>query len=264
MGWDELEAERRQNDPVIWLTVKDNSGKVIRKIKAPAKKGMNRIAWDLQHASTQPIRPGQRGRRFSRGALAMPGTYSVALAKEIDGKVTPLTDPVEFEVVPLREPTLKGISAEEYVAFSDQLSAIQTDLAAVSTTLNESVEIVDAMTVALQRSSLEPGSMNEELYQLKQHIYQLDEQLNGNDSRSEIGERNPPTVRSRMFVGYRGLFNTYGPTPTHRKSLDIAKKELANIAEAVEKVSKEKIPKLEKALQEAGAPYIEGQAIQKN
>ena len=81
-GWDALEAERRQAKPTIWLTVKDASGEVIRKIKAPAKKGINRIAWDLKYASTNPIRPGRTNRGGNRfrggGALAPPGTYSVS------------------------------------------------------------------------------------------------------------------------------------------------------------------------------------------
>ncbi|MEL6846248.1 MAG: hypothetical protein AAFP02_23830, partial [Bacteroidota bacterium] len=92
----------------------------------------------------------------------------------------------------------------------------------------------------------------------------LDEQLNGNEARSEIGERNPPTVRSRMFVGYRGLSTTYGPTEMHRQSLDLAEKELQGIMKSVEDLGKSKIPNVEKTLQEAGAPYIEGQAIPKN
>ncbi|MEL6925468.1 MAG: glycosyl hydrolase, partial [Bacteroidota bacterium] len=182
----------------------------------------------------------------------------------VDGKVTPLSDPVQFEVAPLHQPTLKGATADEYMAFSDQLSRVQNQYAAVSNALNESMDKVNAMMVAMERSDLEPGAMNEELYQLKQHIYQLDEQLNGNEARSEIGERNPPTVRSRMFVGYRGLSTTYGPTEMHRQSLDLAEKELQGIMKSVEDLGKSKIPNVEKTLQEAGAPYIEGQAIPKN
>jgi hypothetical protein len=266
-GWDALEAERRQAKPTMWLTIKDASGKVVRKIKAPAKKGMNRMAWDLRLASTNPIRPGQssRGNRFSRGgAMAPPGTYSVSLSKEVEGTVTNLAGPVKFEVVPLRKGTLEGISPKAYVAFSKEASTTQTLLSATSTILNENMEKVDAMILALGRANIEPGAMNKQLYDLKQQLFNLEEKLSGNRTKSEIGERNAPTIGSRLRVARRGLSTTYGPTELHRESLAIAKKELAMIAGQVEKISLEAIPILEKSLKKAGAPYIHGQGIPRN
>ena len=65
-------------------------------------------------------------------------------------------------------------------------------------------------------------------------------------------------------MGYRGLSTTYGPTPMHRESLAIAIKEMKEMKTKVEKMSEEEIPRLEKALQSAGAPWIEGQALPKN
>lgn len=263
-GWDALEAERRQSKPIMWLTVKDASGNVVRKIKAPVRKGMNRIAWDLRFASTNPIRPGRSigGGRFSRGgAMVPPGTYSVSLAKEIEGTVSNLAGPVEFEVVPLRNGTLEGISPKAYVAFSKEASETRTILSATSNILNKNMEKVDAMIVALGLAKIEPGAMNKQLYDLKQQLYNLDEKLSGNQTKSEIGERNAPTIGSRLRVARRGLSTTYGPTQLHRESLDIAKKELATIAGQVEKISLDVIPSLEKSLTEAGAPYIHGQAI---
>ncbi len=270
-GWDALEAERRQPKPVIWLTVKDADGNVVRKIKGPAKKGMHRVTWDLRYPSTRAIKPGRKrealggfARFFSGGAFAAPGSYTVSLSKEVDGKVTQLDGPVNFEVVPLRKGTLEGASPEEYAAFSNELAKAQTQLSAVSNTLKESIDKVDAMMVALERANIEPGELNEKLYNLKQDLFDLDEQLGGYKTREEIGERNPPTVGSRLGVGRRGLFSTYGPTPLHLQSLAIAKKDLATLTGEVERVSTKAIPELEKALQEVGAPYIEGQAIPKD
>jgi hypothetical protein len=262
-GWDALEAERRETAPTIWLTVKDASGAVVRKIKAPATKGMSRIAWDLRYASTNPIRPGQSSRGSRGGALAPPGTYAVSLSKEVEGIVSNLAGPVEFEVVPLRKGTLVGVSPTAYVAFSKEYSATQTQLSATNYSLNESMEKVDAMMVAMDRANLEPGKLNKELYDLKQQLFTLEEKISGNQTKSEIGERNGPTIGSRLRAARRGLSTTYGPTPLHRESLAIAKKELVTISAQVEKVSLETIPALEKNLKKAGAPYIQGQAIPK-
>ena len=48
--------------------------------------------------------------------------------------------------------------------------------------------------------------------------------MNGNKSKDEIGEKSNPTILYRLFVAIECLdMSTYGPTPTHRKSLEIAK-----------------------------------------
>lgn len=260
-GWDALEAERRETKPMIWLTVKDASGEVVRKIKAPAKRGMSRVAWDLRYAAATPIRPGRSS--WGRGVMAPPGTYSVSLSKEVAGEVTALAGPVNFEVVPLRKGTLEGATPEDVVAFSKDLATAQTLMSATGSALEESMEKVDAMMVALERANTEPGALNKEMYDLKQQLYILEEKLYGNQTKSEIGERNAPTINSRLRVGRRGLSTTYGPTPLHRESLDMATKELVVVSEKVEEISTVTIPNMEKKLQNVGAPYIQGQAMPK-
>ena len=85
-----------------------------------------------------------------------------------------------------------------------------------------------------------------------------------NPVKNEIGERNPPNLRSRIRVASRGLSTTYGPTKLHKESLDIAKSQFKEIETKLDKLSNVEIPRLERALMEAGAPWIEGQALPKN
>ena len=86
---------------------------------------------------------------------------------------------------------------------------------------------------------------------------QLD--LNGYSSKSEIGEKDLPSPRERLSVASRGLSTSYGPTDLHRESLELGRLELDPIMKAVKKLTEESIPAVEKQLQEAGAPWIEGQ-----
>ena len=48
-GWNALEEERRQEKPQIWLTVRDQSGNVVRRLHGPTGKGFHRVAWDLSY-----------------------------------------------------------------------------------------------------------------------------------------------------------------------------------------------------------------------
>lgn len=258
-GWDALEAEKNQTAAVLWFTVKDQDGNVIRKIKAPAKKGINRISWDLRYANSRAINPdqGDRGRRWNRGgAMAVPGTYTVSMSKEIDGVVTDLAGPVSFEVVPLRESTLKGASPDEYKAFMKDMNKVQSAYAKVRNDMQENVKKVKAMLVALERSPIEPGALNTDLHTLYQEILALETEEDGLSTKDEVGEKNNPGVGSYLRIASNGLSGTYGPTPLYKENLEIAKRLIVKLKEKVDAFTFDKIPALEKQLKEAGSPVI--------
>ncbi len=78
-GWDKIEAERRQEDPQIWLTVKDNEGSIIRRIKGENKAGFQRIAWDLRFPPTDAVSSEADLSGNYAGAMVAPGNYTVSL-----------------------------------------------------------------------------------------------------------------------------------------------------------------------------------------
>jgi hypothetical protein len=61
-----------------------------------------------------------------------------------------------------------------------------------------------------------------------------------------------------------GLFSNYGPTNTQRESLKIAQKQIGAIKDMVMRMREQEIPKMEKALMDAGAPWIAGQPLGDN
>ena len=85
--------------------------------------------------------------------------------------------------------------------------------------------------------------------------------VGGSPAKDAVGERNNPSVRSRMYTAMRGMSTTYGPTPLHHMSLDIAQEEFAGIKTKLEKLANEAVPALEEAVRKAGAPWIEGQPL---
>jgi photosystem II stability/assembly factor-like uncharacterized protein len=264
-GWDALEEERRQEDPKIWITIRDANNNVIRNVEGSTKKGLNRVAWDLRHPSTRAIRPGQESGGgnswWNSGPMAMPGTYTAALSKEVDGVVTQLDGPISFKVAPLFESTLKGISYEEYNAYIKEYDAVQTQLTKVSTVYDESMNKVKAMQLALSRAYVAPGTMNSKLHTLKQQLYDFEERLEGNRSKKEVGERTKPSVGSHLSVARRGMATTYGPTPLHKENLNIAKGMLGGLYNEIKTMANTTIPQLESELKAMGAPYIIGQGI---
>ncbi len=128
MAIDALERERRQPKPTILLTVRDTDGNVVRTLEGPAKPGFHRVAWDLTYPTTSAIervageRRGGGPDRGDSGFMAPPGTYSVKMSKRVDGEVTDLAGPLNFEVVRVFEGVLEGSSPTDVATFMGQIA----------------------------------------------------------------------------------------------------------------------------------------------
>lgn len=265
-GWEALEAERRQQKPVVWLSIKDGDGNVIRRIEGSTGKGMNRVTWDLRYHSKSPIDPEAQANTespFQRrgGGMVVPGTYSVTVLKEFEGQMTTLAGPMNFEVVPLRAGALEGRSYAQIDAYRESLEELSLSITTTSTLLREGMERVRAMRSALTRTDVDSPELASQLYTLNNSLMDLDIRMNGDKAKAEIGEIQKPTINSRMRVARRGLGTTYGPTQMHAESLEIAKTEYIEVEALVNTLTTIEMPKLERALQNAGAPWIVGQTL---
>lgn len=262
-GWEALEMELKEDKPIIWLTVKDENGDVVRKIEGPTSKGFHRVAWDLTASSANRINPDRKNNNWEpSGPMVAPGKYTIALSKQIDGEVTNLSEPVEFVVEPLRDGALKGSSYDEVAEFWEKLDEFSAEVGIVSESLQNAQKIVEAMEKALLRAYIEPGELNNKIYNLKQEIFDLQTEFYGQQSKRKLGIKNDPTIYSRLNVASTGTnFSTYGPTPTHKRSLELAKKQFEIIKPKIKEIIEVKIPTLEKELKEAGAPWIIGQQM---
>ena len=265
-GWEAVEAERREQVPKIWLTVKDKNGKVVRRLEGPVKSGFHRVAWDLRYPAPDAISidPGPEPLFFEepRGLMVAPGTYTVSLSKQVDGAITDLSKPQTFEVVPLRKGALQGASPEVTAAFWREINMLQRSTSAAGMALQNGLKTITAMEKALGLATVDPGDLDSRLQQLRISLMDLDAEMNGNKAKQEIGEKTRPTVGERINAAYFGTaLATYGPTPMHKRSLEIAKDQFSKIKESMEKILYQDIPALEKDLINSGAPWVEGQVL---
>ena len=260
-GWDALDAEREEEAAQVVLSIQDSQGNVINKVNQKARKGSHRIAWDFTHFNPYSISDSP-SRYRGGGALAKPGTYQASLALIQNGQVTPLDGPISFEVNALREGVLKGISHEEYNTYLAEITQVYKSISAVRDVLSESNKMHKAMASALAQAKILPGTLEPKLAALKSDLIRINQRISGSPSRSEVGERNPEGIQSFLSNAMVGLRNSYGPTPLHMKSLEIAKELLVELRAEVKTISDVRIPELEAALKAAEAPYIMGQGIE--
>ena len=261
-GWNELEKERREGGPEIWLTVRDYSGNVIRRIEGKNSKGFNRIAWDLRWPATDAILNEADTKRGYIGAMVAPGEYTVTLSKEIDGITTDLSESMRFKVERMYKGALDGATPDVTAAFWRETEKLNRSVSAATKILNSTLTKIGLMEKVLERTPAAPGNLDKQLYDLKQELYVIDEKINGNRSKIEVGEKNNPTVLSRLDISTWGSFgSTYGPTENLKNNLDIAGSEFVQLKKDLDDILNVKLPAVEKALMDAGAPWVIGQPI---
>jgi hypothetical protein len=262
-GWDAVEEERREADPTILLTVRDDSGEVVRRLEGATDSGIHRTAWDLRLPATEAL--GMDPSRWEddpSGPMAPPGTYSVTLARRVNGTATDLAGPVSFEVRPLREGSLDGAGPAAAAAFWARVEATHRSVSGARMALRESQGRLDAMTAALARSTAGPGDLDAALEALRQELLDLDLKLNGHPSKASVGEPRTPSISHRVGRTRGGVgASAYGPTPNLERNLEIAESQLRDVVEHLNRIALETLPALSEQLRQAGAPWTPGQPV---
>lgn len=263
-GWEALSDEKTEQKPVIWLTVADENGNIIRRIKGETGKGFHRIAWDLRYPAQTPVRlnsKNNRGRK-PKGQLVMPGVYKVQLSLEQNGEVTVLSDYKSFKLKEMRKPAIEGPSHEETAAFWKDVAETQQKISALNIVLQKSLNKCKAMKTALDRTAAAPGDLDTQLENLRQKLVKINIKLNGNPAKNEPGERNTPSLNNRLGTIFTSMrASAYGPTGTHKKVLALAKKEYLEYKEQLKSILDKDMKELENALKKAGAPWIEDEEL---
>jgi hypothetical protein len=263
-GWEEIRREEREEKPAVVLTVRDASGGVVQRIAGPVGAGYHRVAWDLRYPSTMPWQwqsDDRRERERGRGVLAPPGTYTVHMAKRADGKVTDLGLSQTFEVVPMREGTLPGAPLHQVAAFFEELSAMKLAVASAQAAIGDTLKRVGGIKEVLDRSTVGDTSLDDEARALEQRLWDLRDRLSGHRQRRRMGDSGPVSIARRLEVAGMGTrSSTYGPTPTHRRSLEIAEEQFAEVRRDLDRLIRTELPALETKLDAAGVPWTPGRA----
>jgi len=257
-GWDALEAEHNEDKPILVFAVKDENGKVINHVKAPARKGIHRVNWDLRHASGNMMSPDKDTALMvdSKGQLVTPGVYSVSLYALQKGEVNQLSEALSFEVKPLHKQVLEPATNAEIEEFRKALESALLEYGTVQKALTECAEQVNIFKNACFRMEDDAGELLEEVYRTEAEVQKLNELLNGKQSEGQVGEQEASTPGTRWYAAQMGLATSYGPTSMHKESLQTGIEEMKPIREQVQTLKNSTLPALEEKLINAGAPIV--------
>ena len=250
-SWDELKAEDREVAPKVMLTIRDSEGTVVNRIKGSSSKGLHRANWDMSWSNEG----------FAMAPIALPGTYTVEVAKTVAGETTMLIEPVEFEIAPLEIDGVEAPDREPMIAFAKEARKVFAVIRAATTVSREARDELVSMRNMVEASSSADQSLVNDIRDLETKLQDLSEKFNGDPTRSRRNESALPGLVSRLNTALFGAMRGEGVTGTHRRQLEIAVEQYKEIESKFRKIVEKDVPKMRKRLDKAGVTWTEGRKI---
>ncbi len=263
-SWEDLKAEDREEDPAVLLTIRDEEGHVVRTLTGPVTAGFHRVAWDLSFPPAGPtdLSPPSDPDPFRdepRGPLAAPGFYTVSLAKRVDGKITPLSEPQRFEAVALGGATLPAKDREALLAFQRKTASLQRAVTGAISAAGEAHARLDHLKAALLDTPGADPALSVEARSIESKLRDLEISLSGDPVKGRRNEPTPPSISDRVQRMISGAWSsTAEVTATHRREYEIASSEFAGTLSRLRSLVTGDLRKLEEAAEKAGAPWTPG------
>jgi len=259
---DALRAEAEEPKPEVYLVVYDESGAPVRRVDAAVGEGFHRAAWDLRYFAPSVSEEEKPEDDFppvgSQGPLVMPGKYSARLFSKLDGVVTELAGAQAFTVI---ADGTAAMNAEDRAAQQDFQRKVSRLYRAVSGAINSANDLQTRLKAI--RKALQNTPAAEPLVAAADSIEKRDNEilraLRGDAALAARYENVPSSISDRLNGIMEGeRFAITRPTQTHLQAYAIASDEFAQQLAKLRNLIQVDLAKLEKDMEEAGAPWTPG------
>lgn len=268
----ELQDEAEEEAPGLVFTISDADNKVVRRLAAPALPGIQRLNWDFRYAppvvQAAPQLPpgvdlealGGGGGGFGgfgpQGELAMPGKYTLTMAKRVGGVITPLPGSQTFNVV--AEGTEKMTPQDRTILAEFQRKVIRLQRAVTGA--------LDAATTGktkvglMKRAALEaPGGNQALINEVNALDDKFDDVLQALRGGRSLSDTPPPSINQRVSgIIQRIRLTALRPTQSQQDQYNIAAEEFKVALAKLKTLTDVDLAKLDKTLETVGAPWSAG------
>jgi photosystem II stability/assembly factor-like uncharacterized protein len=262
-SFDEYRQESEEPKPTVLLTIRDAAGAVVTRLEGPASKGFHRVSWDLRYPGTEAWERSVQAEEWDNGsgggALCAPGQYTVHFGTQVNGVYADLGLQQPFTVKPLGGGSLPGADPAGVAAFRTELADASRLMSATTASLADTLERVGAIRSVLRRTPSVSADVGAEARGLELRLKELQRRISGDELLDTFNEQGPMSIGERMNLASLGnAFSTYGPTPNHRKALEIALRDLDVAVQELGSINESEVPRLNAILDAAGAPWTPG------
>ncbi len=256
-SWEDLRKEDNEENPYLLFTITDEEGNVVRRLKTGVSSGINRVSWDLRYPSTRPVKMGSDD--DASGFPVMPGKYKVTMSVFIDGSLTQVANPLEFNAKVLENTTLPAKDRRELVAFQKKVSELSRAVNGAVETVNDIQSKIEILKSALLRTENAPHELTElanRILQRNKEIYTL---LVDDETISRRNEPVKPKISARLSEVSGGMWRTTSdPTKSYLNNYQIASEEFKTVLRDLQNLISFDVKKLESEMDKLKAPWTPG------
>ena len=266
VGWptrEQLRAEEEEEPPAIIVTITDASDNVVRRISGPVTAGIQRVTWDLRYPAANLAAPAPPDADFDfeppAGALVMPGTYKAQVAKRVEGVVTLLGPPQEFQVTVEGQENMSTADRAALVEFQQKAVRLQRAVSGATQAANALRPRLTAIKRAIMETPSLPQRLQDEATALERRNNEILRALSGDSAARQRNMNTPPSINDR--VGYSvnaQRMSTARPTQTQQNQYAAAAQDFESVLAQLRQLIEVDLSRLEKQLEAAGAPWTPG------
>ena len=254
-GYNDLDEEKNETPAYIKISIEDQDGNIIRHLKERASKGTHRITWDLRHMFKGSVTDSNKKYNLT-GPLVKPGKYGATLYLVKSGLTTKLSEKQSFEVKPIFKNTLEGTSFKVYNKYINDYFKVYNEVESIEHKIITIDEKLKFLKIAIENTPIDTGELVLDFNDLKSSLLSVKRKVFGNESKTEIGEKNHPNLFNRIRVASQGLSSSYGPTKLHLESLNMARLMNEDIKPLINELIDKKIKPLENKIKAIGGPVL--------
>jgi photosystem II stability/assembly factor-like uncharacterized protein len=264
---EELSLEDKETAPYLLFTICDAEGHVIRELRTQPAKGVNRLAWDLSYPTPFTAKTEDKFNPLAKdeaGLMVMPGKYKVTLAKVVDSVATPVAESQEFTVKIVANATLPAVDRSALVNFQRQVAELTRvlqgsmelakELKGKLTRIKQTLVVLPKGAMLLQNAVVIDKKLDEIVYALRG--------LEPKASEEEIPPSHMPLWSRLAAIIYNQFSTTSDPGKSQVDGARIVKEELVPLLLNLKSITTEDLPKLEKELDAARAPWTPGRLLE--
>lgn len=261
--WKTLRLEAGQDAPVVVITISDAERRVVRRLTAPAEKGLRRVAWDLNYADMiTPVRAGDYQEEDdygpSRQIPVIPGTFYARLDLLENEELKPLAPEVSFRVESLGLNALPEAERRNLLAVQEKTSRLQRAIFGAWEALNDYIVRLRLIKkVILETPTLEPTWLTE----ASALIRRLEDIKVAFVGEPVPGRHDEPVITPLL---YRVSLHPYTSSPQGASAMEAyesALREFSPLLKLLRRTGEEDLPGLENRLEKSGAPWTPGRKL---
>ena len=266
IGWptrEQLRAEEEEDAPAVVITITDSSDRVVRRLTGPVGAGMQRLTWDLRYpaANLSAPPPPDADPDFEppSGPLVMPGTYKATVAKRVDGVMTQLGQPQQFQVVVEGQENMSTTDRSALVEFQQKAVRLQRAVSGATQAANALRPRLTAIKRAISETPALPHSLYDNAMALEKRANEIVRALSGDTEARRRNMITSPSISDRVgYVVGAQRMSTSRPTQTQANQYAAAAQDFETVLGQLRQLIEVDLTRLEKQLEAAGAPWTPG------